>query len=433
MVKKMNRYQVHKSILEGELTIPSSKSQTLRAILFAALAEGKSLIYDYLPSPDTRSMIAACQSLGAHITSLPHELIIEGNRGKIAQAEDVINAGNSGLVLRMIAAVSALASKPIVITGDYSIRHQRPMKPLLEALNQLGISAISTRGDTYAPVIIQGPFKGGKASFCGMDSQHVSAMLIASAFSQEPVELFVTNPGEKPWISLTLSWFAHLNIPYENHQFEHYRIKGNHSYKGFIYHVPGDLSSVAFPIAAALITRSQLLIKNVDMQDAQGDKLLIEILREMGASITVDDCARTLFIDRREVLKGIEVDVNPYIDALPILAVIAAFSEGEMHIRNAAVARHKECDRIHHITKELQKMGALITEHEDGLTIRTSQLKGAHVNSQKDHRLAMALTIAGMGAEGKTIVNDVDCITKTYPSFFQDFKALGVSIQLESE
>lgn len=425
----MTQYLVKNATLKGEITIPASKSHTLRSILFGSLGKGRSIIHYPLPSTDTQAMIDACRLLGATLDVSFEKIVIEGVNGKINYAEDVINAGNSGIVLRFCAAVGALAKNPIVITGDHSIRRQRPMKPLLDGLSQLGVSAKSMRGDDYAPVIIQGPIQPGKAVIPGEDSQPVSALLIASAFAEGPIELVVRNPGEKPWISLTLDWFDRLGIPYENRAFEHYLIPGNIQYEGFAYTVPGDFSSAAFPIAAALVTGSELTLKNIDMHDSQGDKELIAIFQKMGGVIEIDEDRKTLHVKKGKPLKGMKVDINNFVDAITILAVVACFAEGETLIHNAAIAKQKECNRIRSIASELKKMGAEITETDDGLRIRKSSLKGAQVDSYNDHRMAMSLTVAALGAEGETLVSPTECVSKTFPSFMRDFNALGANIE----
>ncbi len=427
----MGYYLIAKSSLKGQLTIPSSKSHTLRAILFGALGKGKTIIKHYLHSPDTYAMIKACQLLGSQINSFLDHLEIEGLDGRISSTEDIIQAGNSGIVLRFISAISALSSHYTVITGDYSIRHQRPIQSLLDGLNQLGVLAISTRQDGYAPVIIRGSLRSGTAVINGEDSQPVSALLIASAFAEGPIELTVNNPGEKPWILLTLDWFDRLGIRYDHQTFEHYRLEGNNHYEGFNYIVPGDWSSAAFPIAAALITQSEVIIHNLDNQDTQGDKELIEVLKKMGAQIEIDDQAKTLAVKTGGGLQGIEIDINRLIDAITILAVIACFAEGETRITNAAVARQKECDRLHAITLELQKMGANITELADGLIIKHSPLQGAYLYSHQDHRMALALTVAALGANGESKIDGIECVAKTYPNFVQDFQALGAAIEVK--
>lgn len=426
----MSQYRIKKSSIQGEIHVPPSKSHTLRSILFGALGSGKSVIHNYLNSSDTQSMIEACRLLGASIQTTPTTLEIEGTGGKIHYAENVINAGNSGIVLRFCSAIGALSSHPIVITGDESIRHQRPMKPLLDGLRHLGVSVKSMRGDDYAPIILQGPMRSGKTQMEGIDSQPVSALLIAAAFAEGPIEIDVKNAGEKPWVALTLQWFDLLGIAYKQEDFEKYHLSGNSRYEGFNYTVPGDFSSAAFPIAAALITRSELTIYNIDMNDSQGDKELIAVFQKMGAEIEIDDSRKRVLVKTGGKLSGITVDINNFVDAITILAVVACYAEGETVIQNAAVARLKECNRIQCITSELAKMGADISETEDGLRIRGSQLKGAVLESYKDHRMVMSLAVAALGAEGETTIGPVECVSKTFPSFREDFNRLGVDIEV---
>lgn len=425
----MGQYRVKKATLQGEIHTPPSKSHTLRAILFGALGKGKTVIHDYLSSTDTFAMMEACRLFGATLHISPKSLEIIGLNGKIDHTEDVINAGNSGIVLRFGSAIGALASHPIVITGDYSIRHHRPMQPLLEGLTQLGVTAASMRGDEYAPVIIQGPLKKGRAVISGEDSQPVSALLIASSFAEGPIELFVKNPGEKPWIALTLSWLDRLGISYKNEAYEHFLIPGGARYEGFTYRVPGDFSSAAFPIAAALITRSELLVKNIDMNDVQGDKKLVDLFQKMGALIEIDEMRKTLHVKKGPPLLGLAVNINDFIDAITILAVVACFAEGETLIQNGAIARQKESNRIQSIATELKKMGANITETEDGLSVRKSNLFGAEVHSYHDHRMVMSLTVAALGAQGTTTISPVESVSKTFPTFVQDFNKLGAYIE----
>lgn len=424
----MNSYKVHPAALSGHIIAPPSKSQTLRAILFAALAQGKSTIHQPLASPDAQAMIHACRLLGATIDVFPNHLEIIGTNGIVNPTEDVIDAGNSGIVLRFCAAIGALGSHPIVITGDASIRHQRPMQQLLHGLRQLGAGATSMRGDGYAPVIINGPLHAGTARLSGEDSQPISGLLIASALASGPISLEVTNPGETPWVAMTLHWFDKLGIPYKSDRFLTYHLPGNARYKGFEYHVPGDISSASFPLAAAIVTHSELTIGNVDIEDPQGDRELIAILQKMGAHIEIDAENEVLRVKKTGALQGTAIDINSCIDTLPILAVIACFAKGETHIYNAEVARTKECDRVACIARELRKMGASIEETKDGLKIRGTELKGASLSSHHDHRMAMALTVAALGAYGESTISSVECIAKSYPTFIEDFKRVGAPI-----
>lgn len=240
---------VNKSQLAREIQVPSSKSQTHRAILLGSMAKGRSIVRHPLNSNDTLAMIEACRHLGAKIELYEDHFDIRGVEGKIVGSEDVINAHNSGIVLRFIAAIAALGSQPIVITGDHSIRHQRSMQAMLHSLSQLGVRAISTRGDGFAPIIIQGPLKPGRCRIAnGADSQNVSPLLIAAVFLDGTLELEVNNPGEKPWIDITLDWLKRLGIPYENHHYEKYKVQGIGSYNGFEYTVPGIGVQRLFPL-----------------------------------------------------------------------------------------------------------------------------------------------------------------------------------------
>ena len=419
----MTTWEIQPSKLKGTLHIPPSKSQSMRALTFALLAKGKSVLSHLLPSPE---MLHTCRLLGASVEEFPDRVEVIGLNGQLNGASDVINAGNSGIILRFIGALGALSPQPLVITGDHSIRHNRPVLPLLEGLTQLGARAFSLNGTGKAPIFVQGPLHGGHATISGEDSQPVSALLIASSFAPAPVELFVTNPGELPWVQLTLDWLDRLELPYQNEGGAYYSLPGNGSIEGFAYTVPGDFSSAAFPLAAALLTNSEVTLQNLDFRDPQGDKQLISYLQQMGAHIEVTENA--LHIKKGSALHGAKLDLNTCIDTLPILAVIACFAEGETVLSGAKIARRKECDRIAAITKELKKMGAHIEEHPDGVTIKHSPLKGGIVESYNDHRMALALSVAGLAAREKTHVHSVECVDKTFPHFQAHMQALGAHI-----
>lgn len=419
----MANARIKPGTLRGAATIPPSKSQTMRALLFAAMAKGKSEIERYLPSPDTAAMVDALRLFGIKIEQTQNTIWVEG--GKLHPAADVIQCGNSGQVLRFLGALAALLPSYSIFTGDASIRSNRPIQPLIDGLSQLGAFAASSRLNGYAPLLVKGPIKGGHAAISGEDSQPVSALLILGAFAPQPIELSVKNAGEKPWVGLTLSWFDRLGIPYENRDFESYSMKGGAALSGFKYAVPGDFSSAAFFLTAALATQSEIVLESLDMNEPQGDKAIIDVLKQMGARLEVR--GTSVAVKKSPALRGIRIDVNELIDALPILAVAACFAEGETAIVNGAIARKKESDRIHSIAKELKKMGADIEEKPDGLVIRKSDLKGAVLETYHDHRLAMALSVAALGAKGESTIRGVECASKSYPSFFSDLAALAPS------
>lgn len=413
----------------GEVYVPPSKSQTHRALIFGAMAKGTSIISNTLPSPDTEALIEALKLIGARFTLTDGHLYIEGINGSIQGAEDIMDLGNSGIALRFLSALSALSPRTVVLTGDSSLCHNRPMGDLLDALSQLGVRAESLKGNGYAPVVIKGPLRGGAARLNGRDSQPVSGLIIASLFSKSGVELTVNNSGEHPWIELTLEWLDRLNLRYSRRGYDYYMIPGEQLYSGFNYEVPADWSSAAFPAAAALVTKGKVVLRNVQRNSNQGDKRLFDYFREMGASIKFNEKLNSLEVGVEGPLKAISVDINDCIDAITILAVVACYAEGTTRIYNGVGARYKECDRIHCIAGELTKMGANVKATEDGLLIHGAPLQGASLSSYGDHRMAMSLAVAALGAKGRTTINATSCISKTYPSFVSDLKRLGAPIE----
>ena len=420
----MQKITVFPSKLRGTIALPPSKSHTMRSLLFASKAEGLSVIHNYLPSSDVFAMIKALQSFGIKIEIFKDRLVIK-SPGHLKPAEKTVDAKNSGQILRFLGAFSSLLPSRTMFTGDQSICKNRPVKPLISAIRQLKGYAGSAEN---IPLIIQGPIRPGHAEISGEDSQPVSGLLMAACFLNGTTALSVKNPGEKPWIDLTLYWLKKFGAKVFHSDYKEYEIHGPLFYKGFEETVAGDLSSLAFSLAAALITRSEIQIINADLDDVQGDKKLIDILIKMGAKIKYDKEKKILSVYKSH-LKGCKIDVNPFIDSLPILAVIACFAEGKTEIVNGAVARKKESDRISSIALELKKMQANIKEKKDGLVIYPSLLKGTALHSHFDHRIATPLIIAALNAEGQSTINELFCIQKSYPSFIKDFQNLGAAIE----
>jgi len=422
------KYKIHKSAISGHIHVPSSKSHTMRALLFALMAKGTSTLRNCLISPDTLAMIDAIKMFGAKVQCSNDVIEVQGIDRVLQRPYDVIQAGNSGLILRFIAAVGALCDCYVIITGDESIRKRRPIEPLLKALTSQNLFAKSACHNGHAPIIIKGPLKPGVITIEGSDSQPVSALLIATAFLKGESEIYVDNPGEKPWIDVTLKWLENFGVKIINHDYRHYKISGGAFYQGFDVTIPGDFSSAAYSIVAALIGKKNLSLSGLKMNDTQADKHFISILKNMGADIQFCPQTKTLKIDGQSQIKGMEVEVNDCIDQTPLLAVLGCFASSPVTIKGARIARFKESDRISAIASELGKMGALIKEYEDGMIIYPSNLKGANLYSHLDHRIALSLIVAGFAAQGETIIDEVDCIAKTYPTFLSDFKNIGGKI-----
>lgn len=417
---------VNPSKIGGTVAVPSSKSHSIRAIIFASMAYGKSCIYNILDSPDISACIKICQLFGAKIKQFENKLEIEGVGGDLLLPNEILDVGNSGLCLRFFTAISTLVKGKILITGDQSIRSNRTMQDLIDAINMLDAKCYSKFDNGFAPIVIDGRIAAGRATLSGEDSQPVSAMLIACAFMPGTSEIIVKNPGELPWIDVTLSWLMRLGAKVENYNYQRYIVSGKQHYDCFDYFVPGDFSSLAFPLVAALISQQKITIKNVDLSDSQGDKLLLDILKDIGANLSISPNEISLFPSPE--LKAIDIDVNPIIDALPILAVLGCYLPGRCRLYNAQVARTKESDRLACITTELLKMGAKIVAKSSELLVTGSKLVGAELDSHNDHRIAMALAVAAHGANGPSKINNFNCVNKTYANFIKDMNKLGGSL-----
>ncbi|MHC4294292.1 MAG: 3-phosphoshikimate 1-carboxyvinyltransferase [Planctomycetota bacterium] len=414
--------------LHGTVKIPPNKSHSFRALIMAALATGTSKIVAPAVSNDWMRGIEALEMFGAQINPKAGDVWeVVGTAGQLATPDDVIDCGNSGIILRFFMALAVCCEGHSVLSGDHSIRHIRLCQPLIDALNSLGAWAVSTKGDGHAPVVVRGKLKGGRAEIDGSDSQPISALLIASSLGEAPTELIVRHPGEKPWVGVTLNWLDRCGIEYSNENFEHYRVRGRSSWNAFEVQIPLDWSAALYTIVAALVTpESEVRIKGMDFNDSQGDKAVVNVLREMGADIEITD---EELIAKSSALKGCQIDCNDFIDQFMLLGVVGAMAEGETVLKNAEIARHKECDRISEMYKALKAMGADVEEREDGLVIRKSQLRGASLDSRKDHRMVMTLAVAALNARGQTLISDIECVKKTFPHFVEQMQGVGCDMQ----
>lgn len=435
----MENIKIYPSQISGEIKIPSSKSQTQRALLFSLLAKGKSVIKNALLSPDTFAMIEAIKKFGAKvIVKKSQNKVFITSPKKIEDKLRIIDAKNSGLVYRFIAAISSLQNGPTIIYGDDSIEKNRIISPLLKGLNQLNVKTFYLNNEEKAPILIKAKEKDNikkKIFINGQDSQTVSSLIILAIFLKGPLEIFVKGPKEGPWIDLTLSWLDFFNVKFIRKGYKYFKIFPK-EIKGFEKKIEQDFSSMYYPIVLSLFSKNidsfqikkTVFIKNVDLNAAGGDKKLLKILQDMGANIKIDN-KNTLFIQKSK-MKGKKIDANDFIDCTVILAVLACFCEEETVIFNAKMARKKESDRIFAICNELKKMGAHIKEKEDGLIIKkTKFLNGANLCSHKDHRVALSLIIAALLAKTPSILKGVSCIEKSFPNFINELKKCGAKIE----
>ncbi len=418
--------KVRKSQTGGCVSIPGSKSHTIRAVFIASLAEGKSIINNPLISDDAMSAVEVCKAFGAKIDNYGDRFVIEGVNGAPLLPKKVIDVGNSGTALCFGLMTAGLIEGTIEITGDHQIQ-KRPLGPLMDAINALGAEVSSVNGNNSAPVVVKGRLTGGCTELDSVTSQYLSAILIHAPLLKNDTKVTLTRLYEIPYVEMTMWWLDGQNIKYSNNGFKTFHIAGGQSYKAFNMSILGDFSSATFFMVLASISGGEFILKNLDMADPQGDKKVLDYLREMGADVKITE--EGICIKGGE-LTGCEIDMNDIPDALPAMAVAGCFAKGETRLVNVYQARLKETDRIHVMCTELKKMGADIEEMPDGLIIRRSSLKGCRVHGYGDHRIVMALAIAGLCSSGETVIDTAEAMRVTFPEFPQLIRECGGDMEV---
>ena len=413
-----------KSSLSGEVVIPASKSHTIRAVLIASLAAGRSRISKPLESADTRSCVEAFRALGAQIET-GEDWIVTGVDGKLRVPPEPIDVGNSGTTLYLGLGVAALARDWITFTGDAQIR-RRPAGNLLTALQELGAQVESSGLPGCAPLSIKGPLQGGHTAIRCPTSQYLSSLLLACPLASGESHIDVPELNERPYVEMTLSWLNAQNITYTHENMRWFRIPGQQFYDSFREHIRGDFSSATFFLCAAAICGGDVTLRGLDMNDAQGDKKVVHMLRQMGAAVDVAPLAIRV---RGGHLKGCEFDLNATPDALPAMAVTACFAEGETRLINVPQARIKETDRIAVMAQAINALGGHAEELPDGLVIRGGGLEGGQASGAADHRVVMALAVAGLASRSPVTVDTAEAISVTFPNFVNLMQSLGARME----
>lgn len=420
---------VEKSRLKGTVAIPGSKSHTIRAVAIAALAAGQSLIRDPLDSSDAQAAVVCYRALGAVIdTSDPKCWKVTGTGGKISVPRETIDVGNSGTTLRVAMGSAALAAtgQRISFTGDEQIQ-TRPVGPLIDSLNDLGAKCVSLAGNGRVPVEITGRLTGGKTTIAAATSQYLSSLLLCAPLAAGDTQIDVSLLNEPGYVQMTLDWLDKQQIEYENEQMRRFLIKGNQSYKAFDAKIAADFSSATFFLCAAALGGDEVTLLGLDFADSQPDKAVVDYLKAMGADISVGPDSVAV---RAAGLHGAELDMNETPDALPAMAVTAAFAEGTTKLLNVPQARNKETDRIACMAHELKKMGVEVEELPDGLIIQGGRPKSTELHGWADHRIVMALSLAGLNLDGRTSIDTAEAISVTFPNYVELMKSIGADMNV---
>lgn len=417
------------SPLKGELTVPGDKSISHRAVMFGAIANGTTRITNFLQGADCLSTIACFQKLGISIENTPSEILVHGKGlHGLSAPSDYLDTGNSGTTTRLIAGILAGQEFTSFLTGDASIQ-TRPMKRIIQPLSLMGASVESLRGNDCVPLKIQGhPLQSISYLSPVASAQVKSCILLAGLYGNDITS--VTEPFlSRNHTELMLSHFG-AKISSQNTTVS---IEPEPVLHGTDISVPGDISSAAYFIAAALLVPgSELLIKHVGINPTRDG--ILRICKAMGADIQLmnhstagGEPVADLLV-RHSALHGtvIEGELIPaLIDEIPVIAVLAAYAKGTTVIRNAEELKVKESNRLGILVEELTAMGGNVEETSDGMIIHGgAPLHGASIDSRLDHRIAMSFAIAGLAAEGTTQLLRADCVNISYPGFYKDLREL---------
>ena len=415
--------KVDKAKISGKIVCPSNKSYTHRAVFLASLTKGESTIENILHSADTKATIEACKKFGAKINENGNNLVINSDSSIHAST---IDAANSGTTIRIATAIASLADGKSTLSGDASL-NQRPMKPLLDALESIGAKCSSNDGKP--PVEVSGIIKGGELSILGnISSQFISALMIAAPLSQNGIILNIEGDlVSKPYLDATISIMKKFGVDVKTEiPYKKYSIN-NQTYNSSSVTIPSDFSSLALLLSASVLIGDNLQIEATLSDLPQGDEYFIEILKKLGADVDIN--SNIITVKSPEKLDGGKFDLSNTPDLLPPLSILALKTTNPIEIFNVKHARYKETDRIAILARELQKLGIKVEEKEDGLILHSSdELNGANLNSENDHRLFMTFCIAGMYV-GNCIVSDAESVNVSYPNFIDDVNAIGGKIK----
>jgi 3-phosphoshikimate 1-carboxyvinyltransferase len=415
---------ISKSEVLGKMVAPSSKSYTIRGLMCSALASGKSEIVSPLASDDTTAAINVLKKVGISIRQHKKSWMVEG--GDFHTPTSDLFCGDSAATLRFMTAFGAIIPGVCHLTAGSSLS-RRPIKTLIDALKMLGVRC-SSNGD-LPPATVEGDkLKGGTTSLPGnISSQYVSALLHIAPFATEGMTIKLTTPLEsRPYVMMTMDamhWFG-ITIAF-NDNLDTFEILP-HKYKPTKFKVEGDWSSASYLLSLGALA-GEVEVNNLDMESLQGDRMLVHFLEDMGASVIT---GRNSIIVRQSKLKAIKADLSDCIDLLPTMAVLAAVADGTSEFTGIERARIKESDRVAAVREGLERMGIRVVEGAKRLAITGGKLRGALIDSKGDHRIAMAFSLLGTVA-GDTVIDQAECVAKTYPEFWEVFKKLGGNVEID--
>ena len=413
------KISVCKSEAKDRVRAPSSKSYVIRGLMCAALAKGESEIINPLSSDDTDAALNVLRQVGVHVRRKENLWLVTG--GSFHQPGSDLFCSDSAATLRFMSALcSLIPGRCRLIVGPSLSR--RPVKPLVQALRQLGVNA-SCQGEVAPVVVTGGSLNGGVAELPGdISSQFISALLFIAPLAEDDVTIRLTTPLEsKPYIMMTLDCLEKFGIQVKSSpDLMEFKVS-RQTYKPTKYQVEGDWSSASYLLALGAIS-GEVAVENLNSQSLQGDKVILNFLKDMGAWVDINGDLITV---RKSNLKAIQADLSDCIDLLPTMVILAAVADGVSQFDGISRARLKESNRVSSLREGLERMSIEVIEESNRLTVTGSQPKGAVIDSKGDHRIAMAFGILG-SVTGEIVIEQAECVTKTFPDFWGILQSIGV-------
>ena len=404
-------------IRKSKIFAPASKSYLQRAMIIAALTKGRAVLRNISWCDDTLAVKGIVQQLGASVREEKRNLIIESNGLNIRKNSFCV--GESGLAVRMLSPILALSDKEVILKGKGSLLN-RPVSIIADALEQLGVRIETV--NNFLPIKILGPVKPGKIEIDGsLSSQVLTGLLIALPLADGDTEIKVLNLKSKPYIEMSLDIVKHFGVEIVNDNYQTFFIKGNQKYKPTEYVIEGDWSGAAFLLVAGAIS-GEVEVLNLAYNSKQADKRIIDVLRNTGADVTINDNS---VIVKKNNLNPFEFDATDSPDLFPPLVCLAAACNGISVIKGVSRLKYKESDRAKALKKEFEKIGVRIELSEDYMKVFGAKIKGAEIDSSGDHRIAMAAGVINLVSDTGIIINNKEVVEKSYPAFFKDMNVLA--------
>ena len=405
--------------IRGTIAPPSSKSYAQRAIALALLAEGRSILRNIEFCKDTRSALKCIEALGAKVEYIDDSTIaIEGG---LKPQSSTLNVGESGLATRLFTPIASLNPTPITIEGEGTLLY-RPMTMMIEPLRQLGVQVRD--GGGFLPIEVQGPMHGGDITVDGsVSSQFITGLLLALPLAQEDTTLHVTSPVSIPYIDMTIETarLFGVEIMHNEGDYTQFFIEGRQQYTPADIAIEGDWSGAATLLVAGAIA-GEVTVKNISTLSKQADTAICHALERAGAGLIIEQDSIT--VSKRK-LRGFEFDATNAPDLFPALAALAAAAEGESVIIGTDRLRHKESDRAETICHEYEKLGIEVDISEKNIMrIRGGEILPATTYSHNDHRNAMSIAISALRCQGEVVIENAECVEKSYPTFFEDLESI---------